>query len=101
MCRQRPQDNVGAAAGTGPAQPIRETRAIMLAVQRRPSSVKQALPFRNPYRHDFVRVAVAVPRLRVADPAFNAAESLVLLERAAKEGAVLVAFPELGLSAYT
>jgi NAD+ synthase (glutamine-hydrolysing) len=63
--------------------------------------VKQALPFGNPYRHDFVRVAVAVPRLRVADPAFNAAESIVLLERAAAEGAVLVAFPELGLSAYT
>ena len=63
--------------------------------------MKQALPFRNPYRHDFVRVAVAVPRLRVADPAFNAAESVALLERAGAEGAVLVAFPELGLSAYT
>jgi NAD+ synthase (glutamine-hydrolysing) len=63
--------------------------------------VKQALPFRNPYRHDFVRVAVAVPRLRVADPAFNAVESVAMLERAAAEGAVLVAFPELGLSAYT
>jgi NAD+ synthase (glutamine-hydrolysing) len=63
--------------------------------------VKQTLPFRNPYAHDFVRVAVAVPRLRVADPAFNASESIALLERAAAEGAVLVAFPELGLSAYT
>jgi NAD+ synthase (glutamine-hydrolysing) len=63
--------------------------------------VKQALPFYNPYAHDFVRVAVAVPRLRVADPAFNAAESVALFERAAGEGAVLVAFPELGLSAYT
>ena len=63
--------------------------------------MKHTLPFRNPYAHDFVRVAVAVPRLRVADPAFNAAESIALLERAAAEGAVLVAFPELGLSAYT
>jgi NAD+ synthase (glutamine-hydrolysing) len=63
--------------------------------------VKQALPFYNPYAHDFVRVAVAVPRLRVADPAFNAAELVALFERAAGEGAVLVAFPELGLSAYT
>ncbi len=63
--------------------------------------MKQTLPFRNPYAHDFVRVAVAVPRLRVADPAFNASESIALLERAAAEGAVLVAFPELGLSAYT
>ncbi|MDQ2734666.1 MAG: NAD(+) synthase [Pseudomonadota bacterium] len=63
--------------------------------------MKQTLAFRNPYRHDFVRVAVAVPRLRVAAPVFNAAESVALIERAAAEGAVLVAFPELGLSAYT
>ena len=63
--------------------------------------MKQALPFLHPYRHDFVRVAVAVPRLRVADPAFNAAETIALLEKAADEGAALVAFPELGLSAYT
>ncbi len=68
---------------------------------QRPPTVKDTLPFHNPYRHDFIRVAVAVPRLRVADPAFNAAESVAMLERAAAEGAVLVAFPELGLSAYT
>jgi NAD+ synthase (glutamine-hydrolysing) len=60
-----------------------------------------ALDFFDPYRHGFARVAVAVPRMRVADPAFNAAESIVLLRRAAAQGAVLVAFPELGISAYT
>ncbi|MEP7303313.1 MAG: NAD(+) synthase, partial [Caldimonas sp.] len=59
------------------------------------------LPFHHPYRHDFVRVAVAVPRIRVADPAFNAAQTVAMLERAAGEGASLVAFPELGLAAYT
>ncbi|MEO8524715.1 MAG: NAD(+) synthase [Caldimonas sp.] len=59
------------------------------------------LPFHHPYRHDFVRVAVAVPRIRVADPAFNAAETVKMLELAAAEGASLVAFPELGLAAYT
>ena len=32
------------------------------------------LDFFNPYRHGFARVAVAVPRMRVADPAFNAGE---------------------------
>ncbi|MGZ5892005.1 MAG: NAD(+) synthase [Caldimonas sp.] len=63
--------------------------------------MKQALPFRHPYRHDFVRVAVAVPRIRVADPAFNAAATVAMLERLAAEGASLVAFPELGLAAYT
>ena len=53
------------------------------------------------HRHGFVRVAVAVPRCRVADPAFNAAETIGLLKQAADGGASLVAFPELGLSAYT
>lgn len=57
--------------------------------------------FHNIYSHDFARVAVGVPRCRVADPATNAAETLVLARQAAERGALLVAFPELGLSAYT
>lgn len=57
--------------------------------------------FFNLYHHGFVRVAVAVPRCRVADPAFNAEQTATLLHQAANAGAVLVAFPELGLSAYT
>jgi len=59
------------------------------------------LSFHNPYAHGFARVAVAVPRNRVADPAFNAESTIALLKQAAAQGAVLVAFPELGLSAYT
>jgi NAD+ synthase (glutamine-hydrolysing) len=55
----------------------------------------------DPARHGFVRVAVAVPRCRVADPAFNAGQTVALLDEAAAQGAALVAFPELGLSAYT
>ncbi len=57
--------------------------------------------FFNPRTHGFARVAVAVPRVKVADPAFNVAESIALLRQASEAGAVLVAFPELGLSAYT
>jgi len=57
--------------------------------------------FFDPARHGFARVAVAVPRCRVADPAFNAGQSIELLQRCAHEGAALVLFPELGLSAYT
>ena len=57
--------------------------------------------FNNLYRHGFARVAVAVPRCRVADPQFNAEQTITLLRDAAQQGAVLVAFPELGLSAYT
>ncbi|HEY3698990.1 MAG TPA: NAD(+) synthase [Spongiibacteraceae bacterium] len=57
--------------------------------------------FFNIYSHGFARVAVAVPRCRVADPAFNAAETIALATEAAKGRALLVAFPELGLTAYT
>lgn len=57
--------------------------------------------FFNLYSHDFARVAVATPRCKVADPGFNAAETIRLAQEAAGRGAVLVAFPELGLSAYT
>ncbi|MBA5605017.1 NAD(+) synthase [Duganella sp. FT3S] len=57
--------------------------------------------FFNLYSHDFARVAVAVPRCRVADPAFNAAQTIAMATEAHQQGAALVAFPELGLSAYT
>jgi NAD+ synthase (glutamine-hydrolysing) len=57
--------------------------------------------FFNLYSHDFARVSVAIPYCRVADPAFNAKETIALATEAANRGAVLIAFPELGLSAYT
>jgi len=57
--------------------------------------------FFNLYSHDFARVAVGVPSCKVADPAFNAAQTIELANEAAAHGAVLVAFPELGVSAYT
>ncbi|WP_024805419.1 NAD(+) synthase [Nocardia sp. BMG51109] len=59
------------------------------------------LPFDSLYRHGFARVAVAVPPVRVADPAHNAEHTLTLARQAAERGAVLTAFPELGLSCYT
>ena len=71
------------------------------AVQAPARPLTDALPFEHPLRHGFLRVAVAVPRNKVAAPGFNAAESLRMLRAAAGEGASLVAFPELGLSAYT
>ena len=57
--------------------------------------------FFNLYSHGFARVAVAAPRCKVADPAFNAAQTIALAKQAQQQGAVLAAFPELGLSAYT
>jgi NAD+ synthase (glutamine-hydrolysing) len=53
------------------------------------------------YSHGFVRVAAAVPRLRIADPLFNAERTLELARRASEESAALVLFPELGLAGYS
>ena len=58
-------------------------------------------PFHNLYRHGFARVAVASPRNRVADPHYNADESIRMMVEAAAQGATLLLLPELGLSAYT
>src|SRR5439155_310314 len=57
--------------------------------------------FFNLYRHGFARIAVAVPTLRVADPAYNADRTIELLQQAAQRRAVMAVFPELGLCAYT
>jgi NAD+ synthase (glutamine-hydrolysing) len=57
--------------------------------------------FFNLYNHGLIRAAVGVPEVRVADPAFNAERTIELMGKAALEQAVLVLFPELGLSAYS
>ncbi len=62
---------------------------------------KDAQSFFNLYRHGFVRTAVCVPEVRVADPVFNAQATIRLAKAAARQNAVLAVFPELGLSAYS
>jgi len=57
--------------------------------------------FFNPYHHGFARAAVCVPRVRIAEPAANAAATIALAKRADAAGAVIALFPELGLSAYS
>jgi NAD+ synthase (glutamine-hydrolysing) len=63
--------------------------------------LKAGDPFFNLYSHGLVRVAAAVPRVRVADPAYNAEQTIALLGEADARQALLVVFPELGLSAYS
>jgi NAD+ synthase (glutamine-hydrolysing) len=63
--------------------------------------VKAGQNFFNFYNHDFVRVAVAIPPVRVADPGFNGEQTIALMREAAARKAVLVLFPELGLTAYS
>ncbi|HMP02953.1 MAG TPA: NAD(+) synthase [Gemmatales bacterium] len=56
------------------------------------------MPF---YRHGFLRVGVAAPLGRIADPGHNADQVLATLERAEAAEAAVVIFPELFLTSYT
>jgi NAD+ synthase (glutamine-hydrolysing) len=51
--------------------------------------------------HGFLRVGAACPRVHVADPDQNAAETLAVVRRAAAAGAQVLVLPELGLTGYT
>ncbi|HTZ39975.1 MAG TPA: NAD(+) synthase [Syntrophales bacterium] len=57
--------------------------------------------FFNLYSHGFIRAAVCVPEVRVADAAFNADKTIELAREASKKKALFTLFPELGLSAYS
>lgn len=57
--------------------------------------------FFNLYNHQLIRVGVAIPAVRVADPAFNARQVSSLLGEAAERRVIAVLFPELCLSAYS
>ena len=51
--------------------------------------------------HGYISCACAAPALRVADCAYNAAETVKWLEEAHAQGVQLLVFPELGLTGYT
>ncbi len=57
--------------------------------------------FFNLYRQGFIRVAVCIPEVKVADTAFNAAGIIALAREAAGRKAILALFPELGITAYS
>ena len=49
----------------------------------------------------FVKIAAAIPELKVADCAFNVEKIVELLQRAEQEKVQVVCFPELSVTAYT
>jgi NAD+ synthase (glutamine-hydrolysing) len=51
--------------------------------------------------YGYVRVAAAVPKIKVGDPFFNAGEIANLMERGAAEGVSVMVFPELCVTGYT
>ena len=52
-------------------------------------------------REQFIKVGVATPQIRVADPAYNATQIIEEMKRADQAGCKLVVFPELCLTGYT
>ena len=57
--------------------------------------------FNSIYSHGFVRAAVCIPSLRVADPEYNLSRTLELARKASAAHVALALFPELGISAYS
>lgn len=49
----------------------------------------------------FLRVAAATPKVRVADPQYNAQQIMDLIGQGYSRGVKLMVFPELCLTAYT
>ena len=63
-----------------------------------PSAERQ---FFNLYNHGFIRVAVCIPEVKVADVPSNVASTIMLAKQASANNAILALFPELGISAYS
>ncbi len=57
--------------------------------------------FFNLYNQGFIRTAVCIPEVKVADTFFNTKKTIELAHMAASQKAILAIFPELGLSAYS
>src|SRR6185436_2672061 len=57
--------------------------------------------FDSIYSHRFIRAAVCVPSLRVADPSFNLERTLAQARQASEAKVAVALFPELGISAYS
>src|SRR3954468_19827106 len=57
--------------------------------------------FYSIYSHGMARVAVCIPSVKVADPAYNVERTIGLARQASEQGAAVALFPELGLSAYS
>ncbi len=52
-------------------------------------------------KHGFVKVAAVTPKIKVADPAYNAKQICVCMKDAVEKGAKIIVFPELCLTGYT
>ena len=51
--------------------------------------------------HGFIKVAAAIPSIKVADCDYNSQQIISLIEKAEKQDVSLVVFPELSITGYT
>jgi NAD+ synthase (glutamine-hydrolysing) len=63
--------------------------------------IKKPNQFFNLYKHGFIRVAVCIPEVKVADTFFNMQKTIELAKEAVARKAIFAIFPELGISAYS
>lgn len=52
-------------------------------------------------KHGFIKAAAVTPKIKVADPAYNAEQICLELDKAAAAGAKIIVFPELCITGYT
>ncbi|MBR7043880.1 MAG: NAD(+) synthase, partial [Prevotella sp.] len=52
-------------------------------------------------QHGFIKVAAAVPTLKVGDVAYNVQQIQMLIAEAEEKGVEAIVFPELSLTGYT
>lgn len=64
-------------------------------------ATRKSSRFFNLYNQGFIRTAVCIPEVKVADTFFNTQKTIELARQAASQKAILAIFPELGLSAYS
>jgi len=62
--------------------------------------VSEDLPFENPYRHGYARVAACTVPVAIADPLSNADAVLAAAAECDAEGVAVAVFPELCLTGY-
>lgn len=52
-------------------------------------------------KHGFIKTAAITPKVRVADPVFNAEQICMEMDNAVESGAKIIVFPELCITGYT
>lgn len=52
-------------------------------------------------KHGFVKAAAVTPKIKVADPVYNARQICSCMEKAIEKGAKIIVFPELCITGYT